>query len=81
LSAPRGEAEIVAELRTAHAAAAERLVEAGQCRRELAAELHAAGHPYKWISEQIGVTAQAVEGFIKYQQRRQQRRDARGTTS
>lgn len=25
---------------------------------------------YKWIGEQIGVTAQVVEGFIKYRQRR-----------
>lgn len=78
------EAEIVAELRAAHAAAAEhteRLAEARQRRRELAAELHASGHPYKWIGEQIGVTAQAVEGFLKYQQRRQQRRDASDTAS
>lgn len=78
------EARMVAELREVHAAAAEhteRLAEARQRRRELAADLHAAGHSYKWIGEQIGVTAQAVEGFIKYQQRRQQRRDARDTAS
>lgn len=72
------EAELVAALQAAHTAAGEHtaaLAAARKQRRELAAELHAAGHPYKWIGEQIGVTGSAVEGFIKYQQRRGQRRD------
>ncbi|AOS94870.1 MULTISPECIES: helix-turn-helix domain-containing protein [Mycobacterium avium complex (MAC)] len=46
------------------------LAQARQRRRELAAQLHDAGHSYKQIGEHIGVTAQAVEGFIKYRQRR-----------
>jgi hypothetical protein len=44
-----------------------------QRRRDLAAKLHAAGCSCKWIGEQIGVTAQAVEGFVKYCQRRENR--------
>ncbi|NYI47840.1 hypothetical protein BJ993_004986 [Nocardioides aromaticivorans] len=32
--------------------------------------LHARGYSYRRIGEQIGVTAQAVEGFVKYRQRR-----------
>lgn len=71
------EADLVADLVAAHQRTVEHtdlLAEARQRRRQLAAQLHADGHSYKWIGEQIGVTAQAVEGFIKYRQRRQKQR-------
>lgn len=77
------EQRLVADLRAAHKQTnqhTEALAEARQQRRELAAQLHDAGHSYKWIGEQIGVTAQAVEGFVKYKQRRQNRGDV-STTS
>ncbi len=64
---------LVADLKAAHQKTVEHtasLAEARQQRRELAGQLHEAGHSYKWIGEQIGVTAQAVEGFVKYRQRR-----------
>ena len=69
------EQRLIAGLQAAHESTIEYttlLADARQRRRELAAELHDAGHSYKSIGEQIGVTAQAVEGFIKYRQRRQQ---------
>lgn len=72
------EEQLVADLQAAHRESVEHteaLAEARQRRRELAAQLHDAGHSYKWIGEQIGVTAQAVEGFVKYHQRRQNRGD------
>lgn len=47
------------------------LAAARQRRREAAGRLHAGGRSYRWIGEQIGVTAQAVEGFLKYHQRRE----------
>ncbi|WP_081343275.1 hypothetical protein [Mycobacteroides chelonae] len=71
------EHDLVADLVAAHQSTVEHtdlLAEARQRRRQLAAQLHADGHSYKWIGEQIGVTAQAVEGFIKYRQRRQKKR-------
>jgi hypothetical protein len=70
------EDRLVAALQAAHRDSVEHtasLAQARQRRRELAAELHKAGRSYKWIGEQIGVTAQAVEGFVKYRQRRQSR--------
>lgn len=71
------EQDLVADLVAAHQSTVEHsdlLAEARQRRRQLAAQLHADGHSYKWIGAQIGVTAQAVEGFIKYRQRRQKPR-------
>jgi len=71
------EQDLVVDLVAAHQSTVEHtelLAEARQRRRQLAAQLHADGHSYKWIGEQIGVTAQAVEGFIKYRQRRQKQR-------
>lgn len=65
---------LVVALQAAHRQTVEHteaLAEARQRRRELAAQLHDAGYSYKWIGEQIDVTAQAVEGFLKYRQRRQ----------
>lgn len=73
---------LVADLPAAHQETAEHteaLTEARHRRREIAAQLHAAGGSYKWIGEQIGVTAQAVEGLVKYRQRRQQSRDVSTT--
>lgn len=70
--------QLLANLLDAHKDAEEHtalLAQARQRRREVAAQLHDAGYSYKWIGDQIGVTAQAVEGFVKYRQRRQNRRD------
>lgn len=53
------------------------LAAARQRRRELAVRLYEAGCSYRWIGEQIGVTPQAVEGFIKYHQRRPGKEDQR----
>lgn len=46
------------------------LAAARQRRRELAVHLHLGGRSYTWIGRQIGLTGQAVEGFVKYHQRR-----------
>lgn len=67
---------LVAELLAAHKETEEctaLLAQARQHRREIAARLHTAGYSYAWIGTQIGVTAQAVEGFVKYHQRRAKR--------
>lgn len=72
---------LVASLLAAHKAAAEHtalLAEARQRRREAAVRLHEAGYSYKQIGDQIGVTAQAVEGFVKYRQRHQDRNGSAG---
>lgn len=64
--------ELVSELVAAHRAHEEYsalLAEARKRRRQAASELRTAGHSYRWIGAQIGVTAQAVEGFVKYRQR------------
>ena len=69
---PADDDQLVADLQAAHHAtveSAEQLAEARQRRRKLAGQLHSAGRSYRWIGEQIGVTAQAVEGFLKYRQR------------
>lgn len=76
-SPPTPDERLVAHLLAAHQSTLDHtasLANARQRRRELAAQLHDAGHSYKWIGEQIGVTAQAVEGFVKYRQRRQNTR-------
>lgn len=72
-----GDQRLIAGLQAAHESTVEYtdlLAHARQRRREFAAQLHDAGYSYKWIGEQIGVTAQAVEGFIKYRQRRHKQR-------
>lgn len=74
---------VVDALRAAHEDTrthTEMLTVAREQRRMLAALLHSRGHSYRWIGEQLGITAQAVEGFVKYRQRRQQSRDV-STTS
>lgn len=66
------QATLVSELLAAHTATTEHaasLAAARQRRRYIAEQLHTAGHTYRWIGEQIGVSAQAVEGFIKYPRR------------
>lgn len=63
----------LAELIAAHESTVKHdrlLADARRRRREAAVQLHEAGRSYRWIGEQIGVTAQAVEGFVKYHQRR-----------
>lgn len=75
--------QLVADLLSAHKDAAKHtvfLAQARQRRREVAVQLHAAGHSYRWIGEQLGVTAQAVEGFVKYRQRRGKGRDVPTTS-
>jgi len=65
--------QLVAELISAHQDTqrlSAQLASARQRRREVAAQLHAAGRTYQWIGQQLGVTAQAVEGLVKYKQRR-----------
>ena len=77
------EDHLVAELLAAHQDTVEYtglLAEARQRRRELATQLHTAGRSYAWIGEKIGVTAQAVDGFLKYHQRRQKQRSEMSTT-
>ena len=67
------QSDLVARLKAAHRATVRQtkmLTKSRQLRRDLAVELHQAGHSYRWIGAQIGLTAQAVEGFVKYQQRR-----------
>lgn len=67
------EEELVRELRAAHEdqkrAAAEGAA-ARQRRREAAEGLRTLGRPMSWIAAQIGVTQQAVDGFLKYKERR-----------
>ena len=67
------EEELVRELRAAHAdqeRLAAELVAARQRRREAAAGLRDLRRPMSWIADQIGVTQQAVDGFLKYKERR-----------
>ena len=77
------EEELVRELRAAHAdqkrAAAEGAA-ARQRRREAAEGLRALGRPMSWIADQIGVTQQAVDGFMKYKERRGRRGQGQATT-
>lgn len=45
--------------------------EARERRRQAAQRLIDAGHGTTWIAAQLGVTKQAVDGFLKYKQRKQ----------
>lgn len=65
--------DMVIALRAAHRETEEyaaRLAAARQRRRELAGQLRDAGRSFRWIGAVLGVTPQAVEGFLKYHQRR-----------
>lgn len=67
------EEELVRELRAAHADQERldsELAAARQRRREAAAGLRGLGRSMSWIAGQIGVTQQAVDGFLKYKERR-----------
>ncbi|WP_136246263.1 LuxR family transcriptional regulator [Mycobacterium intracellulare] len=48
---------------------------ARQRRRDAARRLIALGRGTSWIARQLGVTAQAVDGFVKYQERQEKKRD------
>ncbi|MBO0879684.1 MAG: LuxR family transcriptional regulator [Mycobacterium sp.] len=70
------EARLVAELRAAHEDIPRRqadLVEARQRRRDAAVKLRESGRSYAWIGEQIGVSAQAIEGSVKLRDRGRKR--------
>jgi len=67
------EDELVRDLRAAHADQERldaELAAARQRRREAAAGLRGLGKSMNWIAGQIGVTQQAVDGFLKYKERR-----------
>jgi len=67
------EDDLVRALRKAHAdqdRAAAELADARQRRREAAAGLRSLGKSMSWIAAKIGVTQQAVDGFLKYKERR-----------
>jgi hypothetical protein len=67
------ESEALAELVRAHADL-ERLTDeaadARERRRQAAQHLVAAGRGTTWIATQLGVTKQAVDGFLKYKERK-----------
>jgi hypothetical protein len=67
------EDELVRELRKAHVdqeRATAELAAARQRRREAAAGLRNLGKSMSWIAGKIGVTQQAVDGFLKYKERK-----------
>ena len=45
------------------------LADARERRRQAAQRLIDGGHGTTWIAAQLGVTKQAVDGFVKYKQR------------
>ena len=47
------------------------LADARERRRKAARQLMALGRGTSWIATQLGVTPQAVDGFIKYKERNQ----------
>ncbi len=67
------ESEALAELVRAHADL-ERLTgeaaDARERRRRAAQQLVAAGRGTTWIAAQLGVTKQAVDGFLRYKERK-----------
>ena len=71
------ESEALAELLRAHADL-ERLTEeaadARERRRRAARFLVDSGRGTTWIAEQLGVTKQAVDGFLKYKERKGRKR-------
>lgn len=74
--ASRSDDQLLARLLAAHQDTEKHtdlLAQARQRRREAAAQLHDDGHSFKWIGDQLGLSAQAVESFLKYRQRRQDR--------
>ena len=70
------ESRALADLLAAHADLERLTAEAGaarQRRREAARRLIELGRGTSWIARQLGITAQAVDGFVKYQERQQKR--------
>lgn len=64
--------ELLEALRAAHQKTTvhtQALAAAREDRRAYANVLHERGYSYRWIGQQLGITAQAVEGFVKYRQR------------
>ena len=72
------EARALDELLAAHADLERLTTEAGvarQRRRDAARRLLGFGRGTSWIARQLGVTAQAVDSFLRYQERQEKRRD------
>jgi hypothetical protein len=68
------ESSALDDLITAHAdmeRLAEEIAEARERRRDAARRLIEFGRGPSWIARQLGVTPQAVDGFLKYKQRKQ----------
>jgi hypothetical protein len=71
------ERRVLRELLAAHADMERLTAEIGvvrQRRRDAARRLIELGRGTSWIARQLGVTAQAVDGFIKYQERHEKKR-------
>lgn len=67
------ESDALAELVRAHAdleRLTEDIADARERRRQAARRLVDSGHGTTWIANQLGVTKQAVDGFLKYKERR-----------
>lgn len=65
--------EALAELIRAHADLQrlnEESADARERRRQAARRLVEAGYGPTWIAEQLGITKQAVDGFLKYEERK-----------
>lgn len=68
-----GDGEALAELVQAHAdmqRLSEETADARERRRQAARRLVAAGYGPTWIAQQLGVTKQAVDGFLRYEERK-----------
>jgi hypothetical protein len=68
------EDEALAELVRAHAdlaRLAQESAEARERRRQAARRLVECGRGTTWIAAQLGVTKQAVDGFLRYKERKQ----------
>ncbi|VBA55058.1 hypothetical protein LAUMK142_04939 [Mycobacterium pseudokansasii] len=68
------EDEALAELVRAHADLArldEESADARERRRQAARRLVESGRGTTWIAAQLGVTKQAVDGFLRYKERKQ----------
>jgi hypothetical protein len=71
------EGHALADLLAAHADMDRLTAEIGltrQRRRDAARRLIELGRGTSWIARQLGITAQAVDGFVKYQERQEKRR-------
>lgn len=67
------EVEALAELVRAHADLArltEEAADARERRRQAAQRLVESGRGTTWIAAQLGITKQAIDGFLKYKERK-----------